>query len=98
LPWGRDPINHPSLKGGAMTRDELITWALANGWKQDRFGHLEKEEHEGLRRGALWARLKLGKLAVRYEVHSHAGWVRVRSAYYKDLSITADGKLAGMKF
>ena len=77
-----------------MTREELITWAVANGWKLDRFGHLQKEEHEGLRR----YRLKLGKLAVRYEVHRHAGWVRVHSAYYKELSITADGKLVGMTF
>ena len=77
-----------------MTREELITWATANGWKRDRFGHLQKEEHEGLR----CYRLKLSRIAVRYEVKSHAGWVRVRSAYYKNLSITADGKLAGMKF
>jgi hypothetical protein len=77
-----------------MTREGLISWAIANGWKQNRFGHLQKEEHEGLRR----YRLKLGKLAVRYEVHTHAGWVRVRSACYKDLSITTEGKIAGMKF
>ena len=77
-----------------MTREELITWATTNGWNLDRFGHLQKEEHEGLRR----YRLKLSRIAVRYEVKSHAGWVRVRSAYYNNLSITADGKLAGMKF
>ncbi len=77
-----------------MTREELITWAIANGWKQDRFGHLQKEEHEGLRR----YRLKLGKLAARYEVHSHAGWVRLHSAYCKELSITPDGQIVGMKF
>jgi len=26
------------------------------------------------------------------------GWARVNSGYYKDLTITADGKLGGLKF
>jgi hypothetical protein len=43
-------------------------------------------------------RLKVSRIAVRYEIKSHAGWVRVRSGYLKNLTITADGKLAGMKF
>ncbi len=77
-----------------MSREELIRWAIANGWKQDRFGHLQKEEHEGLRR----YRLKLSRIAARFETKTAHGWVRVCSAYYKDLSITAGGKLAGMKF
>jgi hypothetical protein len=71
-----------------MTREELISWALANGWKLDRFGHLEKQEHEGLRR----YRLKLSRIATRFETKTAHGWVRVRSAYYKNLSITADGE------
>ena len=25
-----------------MTKDELIAWARANGWTEDRFGHLQK--------------------------------------------------------
>jgi hypothetical protein len=77
-----------------MTREELITWATANGWELDRFGHLHKVEQEGLRH----YRLKLSRIAARFETKTAQGWVRVRSAYYKDLSITADGKLAGMKF
>ena len=77
-----------------ITRDQLIEWAKANGWELDRFGHLQKVEHEGLRH----YQLKLSRIAVRYEIKSHAGWVRVRSGYLKNLTITADGKLAGMKF
>ena len=81
-----------------MTKDERIRWATAHGWTEDRFGHLQKkspntspgtEDHRH-------HRLKLSKIAARYEVKTSSGWVRIRSAYYKDLSITADGKLVGM--
>jgi hypothetical protein len=74
-----------------VTREQLIEWAILNGWKLDRYGHLQKVEHEGLRH----YRLKLSRVAVRYEVKSHAGWIGVRSAYFKNLTITADGKLTG---
>lgn len=77
-----------------MTREELIAWATANGWELDRFGHLHKVEQEGLRH----YRLKLSRIAARFEVKTTHGWARVRSAYLKTLSITTDGKLAGMKF
>lgn len=83
------------MTGVAMiTREQLTEWAIQNGWELDRFGHLQKVEHEGLRH----YRLKLSRIAVRSEVKSHAGWVRVRSGYFKDLTITAGGKLAGLKF
>jgi hypothetical protein len=73
-----------------MTKDELIAWATANGWKPDRFGHLQKANGTGR------YRLKLSRIAARYEAKTSAGWVRIRSGYFKDLTITADGKLAGM--
>ena len=73
-----------------MTKDELITWAKSNGWTEDRFGHLQKGN------GTSRYRLKLSSIAARYEVKTSAGWLRLRSGYYKNLNITADGKLAGM--
>ena len=73
-----------------MTKDELIAWAKANGWTEDRFGHLQKTN------GTSRYRLKLSSIAARYEVKTAHGWVRLRSGYYKNLNITADGKLAGM--
>ena len=81
-----------------MTRDELITWAKANGWREDRYGHLQRTTcmPEGCPREQKTYRLKLSSIAVRYEVKSAASWVRLRSGYYKNLNITADGKLAGM--
>jgi len=78
----------------AISREELIAWAARKGWNLDSFGHLHKVEHEGLRH----YRLKLSRISARYEIKTNFGWVRVRSGYFKDLTITADGKLAGMKF
>ena len=73
-----------------MTKDELITWAKANGFTEDRFGHLQKAN------GTSRYRLKLSSIAARYEVKTSAGWLRLRSGYYKNINITADGKLGGM--
>ena len=73
-----------------MTKDELIAWAKSNGWTEDRFGHLQKPN------GTSRYRLKLSSIAARYEVKTSAGWLRLRSGYYKNLNITADGKLGGM--
>ena len=73
-----------------MIKDELITWAKANGWTEDRFGHVQKTN------GTSRYRLKLSSIAARYEVKTTHGWVRLRSGYYKNLNITADGKLVGM--
>ena len=81
-----------------MTKDELIAWAMANGWKEDRYGHFQRTPcmPEGCPREVRTYRLKLSNIAVRYEVKTSAGWVRIRSGYYKNLTITADGQLAGM--
>ena len=73
-----------------MTKDELITWAKSNGFTEDRFGHLQKTN------GTSRYRLKLSSIAARYEVKTSAGWLRLRSGYYKNINITADGKLGGM--
>ena len=75
-----------------MTRDDLSTWARDNGWKQDRWGHLQKEFPNGTHR------LKLSRIAARHEIKTPFGWARMNSGYYKDLQLTADGKLAGMTF
>jgi hypothetical protein len=74
----------------AITREELIAWARRNGWRLDRWGHLQKEFSNGK------YRLKLSRIAARQEISTPHGWVRIASGYYKNLSITGDGKLAGM--
>ena len=73
-----------------MTRDELITWARDHGWQLDRWGHLQKEFPNGTHR------LKLSRIAARHEIKTPFGWARMNSGYYKDLQLTADGKLVGM--
>jgi len=56
-----------------MTKDELITWAKANGFTEDRFGHLQKAN------GTSRYRLKLSSIAARYEVTTSAGcYARMR--------------------
>ncbi|HEU0142219.1 MAG TPA: hypothetical protein VFQ79_21030 [Bryobacteraceae bacterium] len=73
-----------------MTREELTTWAMQNGWKPDRWGHLKKEFDNGTHR------LKLSRIAARHEIATPFGWARIASGYLKNLQLTADGKLAGM--
>ena len=81
-----------------MTKDELVAWAKAHSWNEDRYGHFQRTTcmPEGCPREVRTYRLKLSKIAVRYEVKTSSGWVRLRSGYYKNLTITADGKLAGI--
>jgi len=73
-----------------MKKEQFITWAESKGWKLDRYGHLKKETD-----GKTY-RFKLSRVAVRYEVKSRSGWVRIRSGYYSKLSITDEGKLVGL--
>ncbi len=80
-----------------MTRQELIQWAVGRGWTMDRWGHLQKQEGSDTGQPKKY-RLKLSRIAVRYEVHTSAGWVRLRSGYLSNISITPDGKLKGMKY
>lgn len=76
-----------------MTKRQLIDWALAHGWTQDRFGHLQRITQD---LSAVTYRLKLSSIAVRYETKVGASWVRLRSAYYSKLSVSAEGKVVGM--
>ena len=79
-----------------MTKQQFIDWAKSKGWKQDKFGHLQKETNE------IYYRFKLSNIAVRYEKQitfsdGKHEWIRITSGYYKDLSINSEGKLSGMK-
>ena len=82
-----------------MTKAEFITWAKSRGWEEDKFGHFRKvtpatAEH---------LRFKLSNVAVRCESQiTHSGgsheWVRIQSGYLKDLHVTPDNRLAGLKY
>ena len=81
-----------------MQRAELEAYLTRKGWTKDRWGHFRKSTY----------RMKMQARSVRMEsqVKHAAGqyspastsWVRLKSANYSALSITADDKLAGLKF
>ncbi len=77
-----------------MTRVQLESWLESHGYARDKFGHYQKT-------GLFTYRFKMQATSVRYErkaqIVDHNEWLRIKSGYYKDLSITADNKLAGLK-
>lgn len=78
-----------------MTRVEVETFLRAHGWdSKPIYPHIFYK-----RDGAGEVRYKLTDLGVRRESRIPSGeWIRIRSAYYKNLSVTLDDKLAGMSF
>jgi hypothetical protein len=70
----------------AVTKQILEAWAKSKGWSEDRWGHLRKSSY----------RIKLSRIAARYELRSPSGWIRLRSAYYHSIEITPEGKLKGL--
>ena len=73
-----------------MKKDQFIEWAKTRGWQLDRFGHLKKEKD-----GKSY-RFKLSRIAVRYELKTSSGWMRLKSGYFSKLSISDEGKLVGL--
>ncbi len=84
-----------------MTKEQIIEWAFGKGWVQDKYGNLRKAWN-----GRSY-RIAFRKKKVRYEVLQDTpddvnanftpGWITLSKAFYKDLSISDDGKLNGMK-
>ena len=74
-----------------MTKQEFIDWSKSKGWKQDTWGHLKIKNNPNLR-------LKIQKTSVRYERIVGGMWIKKGSNYYKNLSITEEGKLKGLKW
>ena len=85
----------------SLTKDQFIQWAESKCWSKNKFGHLQKSAN-----GKDY-RFKISNTSVRYEIKVHHEateyskadneWARLRSGYFKNLSITSDGKLAGLK-
>ncbi len=78
-----------------MKKEQLEIWLVSKGFTRDTFGHYRKEINGNI------YRFKLSNIAARYEkqihVVDHNEWIRIASGYYKDLSITSENKLAGIK-
>lgn len=79
-----------------MTRDNFIAWISQRpGFARDGWGNYVRVDPTTGRK----VRYKINKLAVRREVWGPENkmWIRVRSGYYRTLTITPEGKLAGLK-
>ena len=78
-----------------MTKQELENWLTSKGYSRDKFGHYQKTV------GISTVRYKMQANSVRYEsqarIVDHNEWLRIASGYYKNLFITPEGKLAGLK-
>ncbi len=79
-----------------MTKQEFENWVISKGYSKDKFGHYQKTSDKGT-----VTRFKMQANSVRYErqamIVDHNEWLRSASGYYKNLSITPEGKLKGMK-
>ncbi len=78
-----------------LTKDLLGNWLFDKGYTRDRFGHYQRTD------GETTYRFKMLANSVRYEKQIYVvdknEWMRIMSGYYKNLSITSEGKIAGMK-
>ena len=85
-----------------LTKELLGNWLFDKGYKRDKFGHYTRtvvDPH--LEGGSITTRFKMQANSVRYEKQIYIvdknQWMRLASGYYKNISITEEGKLAGMK-
>lgn len=72
---------------------QLLEVLVKNGWSPDRWGHYKKEIE-----GRVY-RYRFNKTCIRLESQLDLGdrkeWRKIRSGYYKDLSVI-DGKIHGL--
>ena len=85
-----------------LTKDLLGNWLYDQGYTRDKFGHYIRTSVDvHLEGGSITTRFKMQANSVRYEkqvkIVDHNEWMKLASGYYKNLSITPEGKLAGMK-
>ena len=88
------------MKSQKMTKERFIEWALSQGWHRDNYGHLQKAV-AGTTLGDSTTvmrqyRYKLSRIAVRREIKTPSGWMRLESGYFSQLSIGDTGVIIGM--
>lgn len=79
-----------------MTKQEFIDWAISRGWKKDKFGHFQKTVNDKQ------YRFKLSSIAVRQEVKvkyvsGNSEWIKLKSGYLSQLSLSEENLLCGLK-
>jgi hypothetical protein len=77
-----------------MTKDELKAWLISKSYKEDIYGHFQKEKD-----GKTY-RYKIQDISIRYETKikysdGQNGWIRIMSGYFKALSLNDKGQLCG---
>jgi len=91
-----------------FTKQQIIDWAMDRGWKLDKWGHLQKKIGDKEYRFKLSNTAMRYEVKIHYPEtimpstgmvfgRASSGWLRLRSGYYKDLYITSEGKLSGLK-
>jgi hypothetical protein len=77
---------------------DLRIWLISKGYKQDTYGHYQKQKD-----GKTY-RYKIQNISVRYETKVHHeydntnSWIRIASGYFKDLKLNDKNQLCGMKY
>lgn len=74
----------------------LVEALKKDGFTEDRYGNFIKTNERGK------YRFKIQATSVRFESQCNHGdgsksWVKIRGAYLKDVMISADGKISGLK-
>ena len=93
---GNSKRGSSNIKEVLMKRQELEKWLVSMGYIKDKFGHYQKTFPSGKT-----IRMKLSSTHVRRDIKAriidHNEWLRRGGGYFKDLYITQDGKLGGLK-
>ena len=86
------------MKKTGMTKAQIVEWAERHGWRQDKYGHMQKTI------GDREYRLKLQDTSLRREVKikfekqeyspARSEWMRIGGGYYKDAHLMPDDKLS----
>lgn len=90
-----------------LNKEQFKQWAMSRGYEENRFGHMVKTIAD--KNGQLKeCRFKINAYSVRKEIacnHEHAekwqpkkSWVRLKTAYFKNMTITQDNKITGFAY
>jgi len=82
-------------------KDQIKQFLVGKHWHEDKYGNMQISVN------SKEYRIKFDKISLRYEVKVHysgteyskpsSEWVRLKSGYYKDLSVSEKG-IKGLKF
>jgi len=84
-----------------MKREELENWLISKGYSKDKFGHYQRNTNKETTRFKMQANSTHYEKRITFAATEYSPkqneWLRLASGYYKNLLITSEGKLSGMK-